>query len=639
MATPERPFSLTLNTIKDVQDILSYISTSGVPYRSSLVSRAETVLRYVEKSSDRSIESLKGRVVNQAGDKSKIGNTELAVIKMQRETACAYLAGLFLSGYPIFAATSTKDKEDVASQLTALTGRDQDQFDWTAALLRCHEDVLTYPVCGVAVEWSKIKTNSVGSSISPTGKSVGVAQVTAYAGNNIRRLDPANLLFDTSVPPAEVHKRGTFSGWVERLSYVEMRRMYNDLEDLYTIKVNREAIFKTDASNKGVTSSAATVRNLYRQPQVHQTRIQGTSATAAGETDWGMFFDGSNKSQRMTTNLVTGHFEVVQLYVRIPLADYGYKQADAGTHVCKCIWINGLLAYFEPQINSHGMFGVVLGQFQAGDVNTTTFCEYLLDLQDLSTSLMQGAISSMRRAVGDRALYDPRRISGADITNPNPVAKLAVAMNTYNATFDNAYKQIPYDDRISSKMTEMMQLVLVLADRTTGQNQATQGNFVKGNKTREEFDTVMSNAQARMQLGALFLEQHFYSAIKQIVRANYLLYAEPSDITVQGAETVTKVDPAQLRKEAPNYKMASGLMPISKLAATDVLVTASQQMSLNPLLSIEYDTGAMLISAMKQMGLQGLEDYRRSPKQMQQMAALQQPPRNEPPAGDNSNAS
>lgn len=626
MATPAKPFSLTVSTIKDVQSILSYVTNTGVPYRQSLTSRAATVLRYLEKSSDRHIDSAKGRMVNQMGDKTKIGNTEVAVLKIQRETACAYLGGTFLSGYPLFAATSTRDKEAVAEMLTGLTGRDQDQFNWTASLMQCHEDVLTYPVCGISVEWSKIKTNAIGSGVGADGKSVGVSQITAYEGNSLKRLDPNNLIFDTSVPPHEVHMRGTFSGYVERMSYVGMREFYNSLDTLYTIKINREAIFKVNSTG-GIGNTGALIRNLYKRPQVHQTRIQGTSATASGEMDWGSFWGGANAAQAASTNLVTGHFEIVHMYVRIPLKDYGYKTADDGVHVCKCIWINGLLAYFEPLLNSHGMFGIVLGQFQSGDVNTTTFCEYLLDLQDLSTSLLQGALASMRRAVGDRALYDPRRISSADINNPNPVSKIAVQMNTYNANFDNAYRQIPYNDNISAEMTSMMQLVDRLADRTTGQNQATQGNFVKGNKTREEFDTIMSNAQARMQLGALFLEQHFYSAIKQIIRANYLLYAQPEDITIQGAEKTVTVDPAQLRKEAPAYKMASGLMPIAKLAATDVLVTASQQMSLNPLLSMEYDTGAMMISALKQMGLQGLDQYKRSPEEQQRMAMLQQPPR------------
>jgi hypothetical protein len=637
MATPEKPFSLTMHTIKDVQDILSYITSAGVPYRQSLTARAEVVLRYLEKSSDRQTVTAKGHVVNQLGDKSKIGNTEVAVLKIQRETACAYLGGTFLSGYPIFAATAARDKEDVAEMLTSLTGRDQDQFDWMASLLQCHEDVLIYPVCGVAVEWSKLKTNAVGSGIGPDGKSVGVAQVTSYEGNSLTRLDPNNLIFDTSVPPHEVHKRGTFSGYVERMSYVAMREFYNSLDDLYTIKVNRDAIFKVNSTG-GVSGTASLAKNLYKKPQIHRTRIQGQSETAAGEMDWQHFWGGANRAQAQSTNLVTGHFEVVRMYVRIPLRDYGYKEADEGVHVCKCIWINGLLAYFEPMLNSHGMFGIVLGQFQSGDVNTTTFCEYLIDLQDLSTSLVQGALSSMRRAVGDRALYDPRRIASADINNPNPVSKIAVQMNTYNASFDNAYRQIPYNDNISADLTNMMELVDRLADRTTGQNQATQGNFVKGNKTREEFDTIMSNAQARMQLGALFLEQHFYSAIKQILRANYLLYAQPEDIAIQGAEQVVQVDPAQLRKEAPAYKMASGLMPIAKLAATDALVTASQQMSLNPLLSMEYDTGAMMISALKQMGLQGLDQYKRSPEEQQRMAMLQQPPQREPAQGTPPNA-
>lgn len=184
-------------------------------------------------------------------------------------------------------------------------------------------------------------------------------------------------------------------------------------------------------------------------------------------------------------------------------------------------------------------------------------------------------------------------------------------------------------------MVNMVNMVIQLADKVTGQNPATQGNFVKGNKTRAEFDTIMSNSQARMQLGALFLEQHFYSAIKQIVRANYLLYAASEDVESGAGNKVVPVDAAQLRKEAPNFKMAGGLVPVTKLAATDVLVQAFQVMSTNPMLSVEWDTGAMLVSALKQQGLVGLDQYRRTPEQAQQAAQLMQPPKEQTESAEN----
>jgi hypothetical protein len=628
MAQPKpKSFSLTLETIKDTQSILNYIADSALNYRVSLLRRLETVMQYAEKSSDRSETAKKGQVANRVhGQKQKIGDTEVAVIKMQLETSLAFYAGTFLSGYPIFAATSTKEGEAVAEMLTALTARDQDEFNWTAELMQCHKDVHMVPVCAAEVYWDKKKGTTVTTNLNSTQtNTVAVSAVSTYEGNRIKHIPIQNLLVDTSVPPYEVHTRGTFAGYVEKLSYVAMKAEYDNLDPLYTIKVNQNAIFKVVNPNSVQTDKART--QLYQYPTVHRSRIEGEAQLAAGENDWGAFWGGSNKSRTGQSNLVTAPFERVRMYVRISLKDFGYAEASDDIVVCLLIWINGYLAYFEPMLNSHGYLPIVLGQIDTGDINTSSFCEYLLDLQDLSTAMIKGATDSMRKAIYDRALYDPRRIRPEDINSPLPASKIAVNMNTYNANFDTAYKAIPYVDNVSANLVSFMQLIDRLADRTTGQNQAVQGNFVKGNKTREEFDTVMTNAQARSQLGAVFLEQHFYSGIKTVLRANYLLYAQADEIQLKDSDKIIPVDPAELRKAAPKYKMASGLMPVTKLAGTEALIQAVQFMSVNPLLSIEYDVGAMIVSALKQMGVQGLDQYKRPVADQQRVAALQNPPK------------
>lgn len=626
MAQPKpQTFQLTRNTIKDLQSVLGYINKQALSYRESLALRYETVLRYLEKSSDRSDVKKKAEIVNRLyGQKQKIGDTEIAIVKMQLETSLAFYAGTFLSGYPVFAATAAKDGEQVAEMLTALTARDQDEFNWVAELMKAHRDAHISSICAVEVLWDVKKSSTVTTGLNNT-TSVAVTSTTAYEGNRIKRIPVVNLLIDTSVDPAELHTKGTFAGYVERLSYITMKQVYDDFDDLYTIKVNREAIFKQTQEINPVGDKQTT--DLYKYPKVHRARIEGEANVAADGTDWGEFWGGANDARKGKSNLVTAPFEVVRLYARLNLRDFGYTEANDSVVVCKLVWINGYLAYFEPLVNSHGYLPIVVGQIAEGDINTTSFCEYLLDLQDLSTAMIKGATDSMRKAIYDRALYDPRRISKADITSDLPASKIAVNMSTYNANFDNAYKQIPYTDNISGNLVQFMQLIDRLADRTTGQNQAVQGNFVKGNKTREEFDTVMTNAQARSQLGALFLEQHFYSGVKTILRANYLLYAQGAEIVVPEADKITPVDPAQLRKVAPNYKMASGLMPVSKLSGTEALVQAVQFMSTNPLLAMEYDIGAMIVSVLKQSGVQGLDKYKRTVEEQQRVSQLMNPPK------------
>jgi hypothetical protein len=261
-----------------------------------------------------------------------------------------------------------------------------------------------------------------------------------------------------------------------------------------------------------------------------------------------------------------------------------------------------------------------------GNVTKKSFCEYLLDLQDLGTGLMTATLSSLRRAVADRALYDPSRIKKEDVNSPNPAAKIPVTGNMFQKGLGDAYYQIPFTDNVSGNMQGMMQTVFALADMTTGINPSSQGSFIPGNKTVQEFNTIMSNSDSRLQLGALILSATFFQAIKEMVKTLYLVNAINEDIYDQQANTTVKVDMAVLREQAPDYMMADGLLPATKLANTAVMTQAMVTLQNNPMLSMEYDTGAILLSILKQQGFNNINQYKRTPEQaaqyMQMMGAL-----------------
>jgi len=617
-------FKLTRDTIKSVQAILGYINQSAHGYRGSLQERGLLVQQYIEKASDRTENTMKGRYINQIlKNKEKIGGTEIATCKINIETAQAYLAGIFLTGQPIFQSVTDRSRESASNQINVLTRRDQDMYGWVRELLKCHKDVLAYPICAAEVTWKTQKVSSVVTASVGT-KGVGAVQTAAYSGNCIKRIDPNNLIIDTSVPPHKVHTEGTFAGYVENLSYVQTKQNYNDLDPTYIIHINKEAIWKDKPLAGDMQRGPA---NLYYKPLVHSTR---SNILGSGQDNhWAQFW-GGNDASKANSNTITGMFEWTTLYVRIPLKDFGYTQADDGIHVCKLVYINGWLAYFEPLLNSHGLFPIVIGQVEDGDIHTTSYIEYILDLQDLGTAFMAASMASLRRAVSDRALYDPTRIAPDDAENPNPSHKIKVQMNQYQATLESAYKPIPYTDTVTPIMTQMIGFVETLANKTNGQNPASQGTFVKGNKTQFEFDTIMNNSEARMQLGALFLENHFYSGIKHILRTNYLLYAVADEIPSDTpGQAPTTIDPIKLRQEAPYYNMASGIMPSTKIASTELLVQAFTLMRQDPKMAMDYDTIGMLTSILQQQGLTGLQAYLRTPEQKQayiaEMQALMNP--------------
>lgn len=563
-----------------------------------------TISKYLQKESDRTLSGTVGALVNQQGDKSKIRDTELPIAFIQNQTAVAYLAGIFLGGEPIFSATSNRANEQAAAMLTALSQRDQHRLGWRGQLLKSLEDAVSFNVAPVEIFWGEKRASSVRTvKAADDGITTGELAPVVYEGNVLRRIDPNNLIADHSVMPHELHEHGAFAGYVESFNYIRMKKFFAELDNKYVVKHNvREAFRK------------APPQELFSRPQIR------TSHALQNTDNWGHFW-GNNPSLDPATS--GGRYEVVTLYSRIIPREYGLDLPKAGQlKVFKLIYVNGMLLYMEPLNTPHEFLPIVVGQMYRGDWEIKSFTEYVLDLQDLGTSMIRGTMDSMRRAVVDRGIYDPTRVRKADIDSVNPVAKIPVTTNGYGSDIRTAYHPIPFEDRMSGNFRQNLGLIVQLADQTTGQNQASQGNFIKGNKTMFEFDSIMSNSQARMQLGGLEMDASLFSPLKQILLTNYLVFAEAEtlDDNITGQEI--EVDPVMLRTKVPEFKMASGILPSTKIANTEVLMQALQLFATNPQLNMEYDTAGIAVSILMQQGLTGLDQYKRTPEQLQQQQQM-----------------
>ena len=599
-----------------LSQINSQIKISGVVKKRSLWELSD---KYLQKTGDYSTDAQQGYLANKSGDKTKIANPEIPICFINKETAHAYLAGTFLSGYPIFAAVSSRQNEEAASMLTSLIGRDQQRMQWSSNLLRLLDDTLRYNVGAAEVLWVNKRGSGVSTKVTAGSTTSGVVNPVVYSGNQITRISPYNLILDPNVEPGKVHSDGTYAGYVEALDYIQLKRKYLEWVDTFIVKQNIGKIFSNSKNSQPNQMGAyEQYTNMYYEPQISKD-----PTATLGKDNFTHYF-GFNPSIRMATG-TSGLYEVVTLYKRIIPREYKMAVPNSGNpQVYKLIWINGYLAYCEPISAGHEYLPIVVAQLYPGNIDVKSFVEYITDLQDLATSLMAASLSSMRRAVGDRAIYDPTRIRKADIEATSPVSKIPVSCNAYQQGLESAYKQIPYIDNITGNFQNLMSVAISLSDKTTGLNGSSQGSFIPGNKTVKEFDTIMSNSAARLQLGAVHLDGNFFTPVKEILKLNYLVYAQSESVTDQQNDKTVDIDPAMLREVAPDFKMADGLMPATKQASTDVLMSALAAIQNNPQMSMEYDTAGIVVSILRQSGLTDIAAYKRTPEQLQQFLTQQQ---------------
>jgi hypothetical protein len=603
---------ITKDSIRALEEHLGSMKPVIKSSLSDKLTRFTQVDKYLEKTGDYSSETLRGEIAAAAGQK-KIRNIEIPICHIQRETAQAYLTGTFLSGFPIFAATSSRKNELAASQLTALVGRDQNRLGWLPELVRIFDDVLRYNVCGAAITWENIKASTAQTVLRSDSANTGGIKSIVYSGNRIKRIDPYNLFYDNSVEASKVHVDGDYVGWVEAKTYIGVKSLYMQMNSIYTIKANIRRIISKDADRESRGLS------LFQKPVISKPSLSNSDGT-----DFSNFW-GSNTSISMPASKY-GAYEVVHIYQRIIPREFKLAvPQDGEPQVFYLIYVNGLLAYAEPIKAGHEYLPVVLGQLYPGSQEKKSFVEYITDCQDLATSFMTGTLNAMRRAVEDRALYDPTRVRKADVDSNSPVSKIPVTSNLYSNTLESAYRPIPFTDTVSGNFQSMMNGAIALAEKTTGINPSAQGNFTPGNKTMQEFNSIMNNSQARLQLGALNLEGLFFNPVKEILKLNYLVYAKPESVDHPIDKNVSvDIDPVLLRETAPDFKMADGLMPSTKQANTQILTQAFTVMQNNPQLSLEYDVGGILVSVLHQQGATNLSEFKRSPEQQQQYLAQMQ---------------
>ena len=74
-----------------------------------------------------------------------------------------------------------------------------------------------------------------------------------------------------------------------------------------------------------------------------------------------------------------------------------------------------------------------------------------IPMQDIASALLNGALQAMRRAVGDRLVYDPSRIAKENIASESPSARIPVRPAGYGGDLNRMVYKIPYEDHVTPR--------------------------------------------------------------------------------------------------------------------------------------------------------------------------------------------
>lgn len=568
-----------------------------------------------QRENDETVAHKRALQANRRGDTTKFQNVVVPVVKPQVEIASAYQASVFLTGVPLFGVVHNPEFIDEALQMETVIDEQARLGGWVRELMLSFRDGYKYNFAPIEVDWGQEISYEVETDLA-TNKTEGVPKKVIWKGNKLMRLDPYNTIVDQTVTPSECYRKGDFSGYTQLMSRMGLKQFLAELPNKQT------RVTKAFEASSSVAVSSNIETAYYYIPKVNPD--QELLQIGAEGTNW---MKWAGLAANDTPIDYKDHYHVTTLYARILPGEFDLRVPNKFTpQIWKLIIVNhSVIVYSERQTNAHNWLPILIGQPSEDGLGyqTKSLATDAEPFQQSASAFMNSIIASRRRAITDRLLYDPSRVSSAVINSSSSSAKMPVRPAAYGKPVSEAVHQFPYrEDQNSMAMAQVADL-LDMANGLNGQNPARQGQFVKGNKTREEFNQIMDNSVSRDVMASLLYEDQIFTPMKHILKINILQFQGQATLTSTEKERSVNIDPVALRKAALSFRVSDGLVPSSKIISSENFSVALQTIATSPQIGAGYNISPMFSYLMKTKGAD-LRPFEKPPEQLAYEQAMQQ---------------
>lgn len=559
-------------------------------------------------------------------------DTSIPIIASQVDSVVAYLVDVFLSGYPMFPVVSPSKDKQIAEKFEAIVDNHATKGRYARQFQMAFKDAAKYNFTAIEGRWDSVAefSKSLGLLLDPSKKDSKLD--TDQYLTKIRRLDPYNTIWDYRVAPADVSETGEYAGYVELMGRVALKRLMN--------KYSKQKIHmnvKLAISNKnGVSASGRQIGGdniaaagkpitYIDKPQVSQ--YIDSTAYAQGGT-WLEWLEGQQAAQGIYPGY-SNMYEVATLYARIIPSEHGIITPEANTpQIWKLQVVNEqVLVYAAPEDTPHDRLPIQIGQaIEDGfDYQTRSIGEAQMPFQRAASDMYNIRISSAKRSINDRGIYDASVIDPVDINSPTPAAKIPVTNLKMGKTLKDAYMPIPFQDGSTQGAIQDLQQTLNMSNLLFGINPFRQGQPVKGNRTLGEFNSIDNGADLRSRLIALMMEMQIFMPLKDSIKLNIITNKNTIKALNFNTGELHTADPGEFIDTVIEFKVADGFTPKSKLADTQQLQIAFQTLQQLPNLSAGYNMPDMFSHLMSLAGVKNLSQYQYKPDDQRAIMAAAMP--------------
>lgn len=542
-----------------------------------------------------------------AGKPSMMEDIVVPIIMPQIESSVAYKAGVFLSNPGVFGVVAPPQYMDAAMKFETTLMKQAEKFAWSRNLIRVFRNADKYNFGPAIVDWKSVPVRTLTEGDISQAAQRGKAKIEhgSYQGNEIKAIDPYNCFFDPMVAPGDMHTDGEFFGYNELLTRTAFKRLVGGLNLQNTAQL-KEA-YESGMQNFGSGTGSQAAKDFYIPSINHYFTMDAAARTAV--QDWGTWMGMSEKRGDINYK---DKYLITTIYCRACPSDFG-GQGNIPTIYKLKIANWQVVFYAEMLVNAHDYLPALIMTPQDDGLGyqTPSKLDNSMPYQNMASSMWGLTIESARRRVFDRLVYNSHYIDKKDIDPVSSVSRIPIR-NAAMLNFEpgKAIFKIPYEDGAPTLGIQASQLISQMADESAGQNKVSRGQFQKGNKTSNEFQTTVDNSNARNQLEAVVIEHQFMVPAKEIIKSNTLQNQAVETIYNRDKNKAVEIDPTELRQAILDFDLTDGVLPSDKLMNPEVMQVFMQTAQALPTITTEYDVLGMFLYWCKLKGAKWINDFR-----------------------------
>jgi len=501
------------------------------------------------------------------GKKAVPVETKLPLVWAQLRDTLAYCMELFAPDNSIFEGQGKPTQQAAVNALVNLINENSQRFAYYPELSKFIWDAFKYNLGMMRVEWE----NQYGVKFSEgdTG-TPEVSHGVVWKGNKLTAVDLYNFLWDLSVPPIELYKRGEFCAEVDMVTQHRIARMaeFDELYDVHRFIDNNTA-----------------VKRYYRAHPIVRSEIPSSEDTA---TNWVSILSGATD-----LNLSPG-VELVYLYIWLRPKEFGLSAVgDDDRYTLYRITIANAeyITRTDELVAAHSMLPFVGASPNADNLEffqQKSFSEILTPMQTFASYLLNIHRKASVKQTYGITVYDPRILDLGDVPNDDVVWRAPMKQTSPKdkkpadalANFTDSPVQ-------TDKLLRDVEVIKKIMQDILPSNRLQQVADLD-RATEFQSQAVVQSGDRTSLLTARTINSQGLIPMRFMIIAN--IYQNQETVELTNADgSVSEINPSELRKLGIEFVIGTGLRGLDRLTLVNLIKDVINRLIQSPAASEQID--------------------------------------------------